>query len=280
MVALQIHPAAAEYPLIEGEEFEEFVENVRKHGQLIPIVVHADVLLDGRNRLRACERLSLEPKTTPWDGRGGSPVAFIASVNDRRRHMTPGQRAALAVRLEPHFAEEAKRAQADGRKSGGRGRKKLGDGSVTKFPEAKTRALAAKATGASPPRVSEMKAVEKKAPEVFKAVQHGSLNIEQAKALADAPVPVQEEVLEQARTGKAPSARKIRDKTNPPAPDVAPQATAPPEEWEWDEGEEICRLYDFISKLVDQWRGTSLTPVIRVLRDLALRFEHRSGSTT
>jgi ParB-like chromosome segregation protein Spo0J len=53
---LQVHPAAAMFPLLEGPEFEELCDDIQASGLANPIVIHGDILLDGRNRLRACAK--------------------------------------------------------------------------------------------------------------------------------------------------------------------------------------------------------------------------------
>jgi hypothetical protein len=43
------------------------------------------LLLDGRNRLAACEQLGIEPETTTYDG---DPEAYVVSLNILRRHLS------------------------------------------------------------------------------------------------------------------------------------------------------------------------------------------------
>jgi hypothetical protein len=64
-------------------------DDIKQHGLLHPIVLDADgVLVDGRNRLRACEIAEVEPQFTSLNGH--DPTAFIMSANVARRQMTKG----------------------------------------------------------------------------------------------------------------------------------------------------------------------------------------------
>jgi hypothetical protein len=76
------------------------------------------MLIDGRNRLEACQRAGVEPDFEQINGI--DPIAFILSSNDKRRHMNKGQRAMIAARIRelsknersiPAAAKEAKVAQ-------------------------------------------------------------------------------------------------------------------------------------------------------------------------
>ena len=94
----RVHPIASMFPLIEGRAFDDLVEDIREHGLREPVVVDDDgVLLDGRNRVRACEAAGVE---ITEDVHGGSDVAgFIVSHNLHRRHLTDAQRALIAARM-------------------------------------------------------------------------------------------------------------------------------------------------------------------------------------
>ena len=93
-----IHPFAAMFPLLQGDEFTQFVADINEHGQRVPIVVYQGQILDGRNRIRACEALGIEPVIEEWQA-DGSPLAFIASMNLPRRRLGDTQRAFIAARL-------------------------------------------------------------------------------------------------------------------------------------------------------------------------------------
>lgn len=94
-----VHPAADLFPLLADNELAELAEDIRSHGLLEPVWLYDDpelgrVVLDGRNRLRACELAGVEPRTRMYTG--DDPYGFAISLNLHRRHLTVGQRAMVA----------------------------------------------------------------------------------------------------------------------------------------------------------------------------------------
>jgi len=65
---LKVHPVADFFPLLTGKEFDELCEDIFARGLMNPIVVLADVILDGRNRLRACAMSGKVPAFAPYSG--------------------------------------------------------------------------------------------------------------------------------------------------------------------------------------------------------------------
>lgn len=89
----RVHPLADSFPMIEGPEYEAFKADVEKNGQREPILVSPDgTLLDGRNRIKACEELGIEPKIKLEKD---DPKKVILALNVHRRHMTKDQRVML-----------------------------------------------------------------------------------------------------------------------------------------------------------------------------------------
>ncbi len=105
------HPAADLFPLMEGKELADLAADIKAHGLLDPVVLLLEtgkrLVLDGRNRLRACEMVGVAPKFEFWEGEG-SPTEWVISRNVHRRHLTPSQRAMIAADLVPMLKAEAK----------------------------------------------------------------------------------------------------------------------------------------------------------------------------
>lgn len=102
-----VHWAAKLFLQLSGSEYEEFKADIEKRGVLQPILVKGNVLLDGRNRLRACTELGIEPPIEQYQG--NDEVAEIFARNILRRHLTRDQRVAiLAKLLGPKLSENAK----------------------------------------------------------------------------------------------------------------------------------------------------------------------------
>jgi hypothetical protein len=102
---VKAHPAAEVFPLLAGAEYEALVEDIRANGLREPGKVEREtgLLLDGRNRERACADAGVEFATVPVDLNGDDPVAFVVSANVRRRHLRPGSLAIAAARAWPLY---------------------------------------------------------------------------------------------------------------------------------------------------------------------------------
>jgi ParB-like chromosome segregation protein Spo0J len=97
MTALEFHPLADIFPLLEGQDFTELAADIKAHGLHEPIVLFEGRILDGRNRFRACLAAGVEPMFRPFDG--DDPLAYVISLNLKRRHLSESQRAMVAAKL-------------------------------------------------------------------------------------------------------------------------------------------------------------------------------------
>lgn len=103
-----IHPAANLFPMMPLGELELLAKDIKENGQREDIVLIGEELLDGRNREAACKLAGVEPRTRQWNGEEGSPFSFVISANLYRRQLDATQKAKLALKLKPHFEQEAR----------------------------------------------------------------------------------------------------------------------------------------------------------------------------
>jgi hypothetical protein len=96
MSARAVHPVADLFPMLANDELAELAEDIKQRGLLHPIVLDGEGrVLDGRNRLAACELIGIEPTFTTYEG--DDPDGYALAVNVQRRNLTKGQRAMLIV---------------------------------------------------------------------------------------------------------------------------------------------------------------------------------------
>ena len=173
-------PAAALFPLLDGEELVALVESVRKDGLLHPIVLTPEgTVLDGRNRLRACEEAGVEPRYETYQG--DDRVGYVVRANITRRHLTPGQKAALASAARPLFAAEAAKRVGGRPRKGTKPPQNLGEVSDRHAGEAIVQA--AKAFGVSAEYVRLYELAAKEAPDLAADVRSGELTPHRADSI-------------------------------------------------------------------------------------------------
>jgi protein gp37 len=177
----KVHPFADEFPLLEGDELARLVADIKANGLMQAITLAADneTIVDGRNRYLACNEARVDPRfdTLPQTFTEEQIIAYIWSANGERRHLTAGQRAFLALKIEELLAEEAKQRQ----RLGGELKGKLEEN----FPQARiprraqARDSAGKQASVSGKAVQQAKAVAK-SPDLAKDVKSGKTTLNRA----------------------------------------------------------------------------------------------------
>lgn len=183
---METHPAADLFPLLGEDELEELAEDIRTHGLLEPVWTCQGRLLDGRNRVLACERVGVAVTTREYGG--DDPIGFALSLNLKRRHLTTGQKAMLALKVEPLYAAEAAERRAT---TQGRPKKLEADlpqvspqpGPVKQRREPQARDRAASTAGTSGRAVAQAKRVAEKAPDLVEKVESGTLALDRAERI-------------------------------------------------------------------------------------------------
>jgi len=105
---LKFHPLANDFPLLEGQEFDDLVADIKAHGLHEPIVIFQGQILDGRNRYRACEAAGVTYVADNILDPGFDAVAYVVSKNIHRRHLKPEKRNELIaelLKLNPHKSD-------------------------------------------------------------------------------------------------------------------------------------------------------------------------------
>lgn len=165
----ELHPLCTLFPRLTGAEFEALRDDIKANGLRQPIVLHEGLILDGGNRYRACLDAGFEPHFTEFNS--GSIVAFVLSQNLHRRHMTPGQQAAIVS-----SAQDWAKAQ----KRGGDGSNQHKSKAATlpdSSPTLDTVADRALQSGASERTQRMADKVAKADPDLAKKVAHGEVSL-------------------------------------------------------------------------------------------------------
>ncbi len=101
-MSLSFHPASDIFPLVDAD-IQELQADIKANGQLEPILLLDGKILDGRTRYRACEGLGVEPLTKDVEIDKDSVIAFVVSLNLKRRHLNESQRAIAAAKIKDYF---------------------------------------------------------------------------------------------------------------------------------------------------------------------------------
>lgn len=206
----EFHRFANIFPLIEGEEFEALVADIREHGVLEPIILLGQQILDGRNRYRAAVAAKVLPEDlnqvtasqlkyvrqfVPMGAPEPSAMQlldFVVSKNLRRRQLDESQRGMAAADV----ANMRQGARTDLEPP-------------ANLPEV-SQADAAKMFNVSERTVRDAVTVKKNAaPELGEAVRQGHIAVSVAAKAATLPADDQREIAEKARSGDANAARNI-----------------------------------------------------------------------
>lgn len=94
----ELHPLCTLFPRLGDEEAARLAEDIKANGLREPITLCGGMILDGGNRYAACLTAGVEPQFVEFDG--PSIAAFVLSENLHRRHLTPGQQAAIVASIQ------------------------------------------------------------------------------------------------------------------------------------------------------------------------------------
>jgi N6-adenosine-specific RNA methylase IME4 len=148
------------------EEFAALCADIAKRGLLEPIVAYEGMVLDGRHRYQACVETGVEPRFREYDG--DDPVGYVVSSNVHRRHLSPSQKAVVALEVEKAYAV-------------GQGARTDLSQSWEKSAPVHAAEKAAESIGVSKGYVADAKLIERDGPDLLPQVSLGLLTIPEAK---------------------------------------------------------------------------------------------------
>jgi FtsZ-binding cell division protein ZapB len=183
-----LHPLCELFPRLSGAEFDALRNDIQTNGLRIPITLYQGMVLDGGNRYRACLEAGVEPRFVEYVGEAASSYAW--SMNGPRRHLTPGQSAAIVAALQDWDLAQQ------------HGGDRRGDQAATlPLETVKTRAAE---SGASERTQRMADKVAKADPALARQVAHGEVSLPKALATVEkkpkkekrsfAPPPVEDDI--------------------------------------------------------------------------------------
>ena len=244
------HPVADCFPLMTGSAFRDLVDDLRHNGMTQPVLVLGDYILDGRNRLLAAFEAGLTMIPVKELPHNTDAVALGTSLNIHRRHMTASQCACACASL-LDLSQRAYRANHPDVDLPDSGSADASDpaGDAEPIDPALRRALdssgvvsarlLAKEAGLSPTSVVAAQRLRRSASDLFEAVYHGAITLNDAQHIQFEPEDVRRQAVDDVRAGEASSAvRAIRkryqrepvsDPDAGPSPSDAQPAPVPPD---------------------------------------------------
>ena len=106
--AYSIDPCCSAIPPMSFDEYQSLKVSLARNGQLEPIIVFENRIIDGRHRFSACNELGIKPIFKQFDGNYEAAKSMAFSVNINRRQLTMGQKALVAAKLTMLSTKEGK----------------------------------------------------------------------------------------------------------------------------------------------------------------------------
>jgi len=93
---MKFHEYANLFPMMPEMDLMRLAEDIKEKGQSDPVITLDGMILDGRNRYKACEINGITPRCEEYSG--DDPLGFVISHNLQRRHLSESQRTMVAAK--------------------------------------------------------------------------------------------------------------------------------------------------------------------------------------
>lgn len=202
----EIHPYANLLPMLSQSGLQSMAEDIKARGQVLPIILDQhERLIDGRNRLAACDLAGVEPKFETREYANERAILdAVWSLNKERRHLNETQLALLA--------EEVANLKRGSNRYDAKNVDRPAGLSTSDEPVV-TQEEAAKMFDASPRTIRRVRKTKKTAtPKVVQAMREGKMTAGVAEEVATLPPEEQDKVAEEAlKNDKATASRKYNE---------------------------------------------------------------------
>jgi len=194
----ELHPLCSLFPRMDAEAFNALRNDIDENGLRQPITLYDGMILDGGNRYRACLDVGVTPVFVEFAG--SNIVSFVFSANLHRRHLSPGQQAAIVA-----SAQDWSLAQKSGRPESTQdcGLSTTKDRAAASGAHINTQAMADKVAKASPELAMQVAHGEKSLPQAVEELTGKRPGARPAAAVEDdvipAPIPAGMVQIEQDR---------------------------------------------------------------------------------
>lgn len=184
---MKFRPEAEVWPLMTDDQLKALADDIDRRGQLNPIYLYEGDILDGRNRWLAITQHCKKTKPKFDVAVTDSPIEFVVSLNEKRRHLSDSQRQLAAAKALPFYEAEARNRKAEAGKKAAPGRPAKGKTASIEaefVPPRRATADAAKAFGTSDGGVQRGKRViDKGSKKLVDAVEAGALSLGKAEQI-------------------------------------------------------------------------------------------------
>jgi len=165
---MKFHEYANLFPMMPKMGLMRLAEDIKEKGQSDPVITLDGMILDGRNRYRACEINGITPRCEEYSG--DDPLGFVISHNLERRHLSESQRTMVAAKWAnlKHGSNQNVRTSES----------PIGDSS--KPSATKTRDEASQLLNVGTSSIDRAKKVIKEAPELIDKIESGEMSVNAA----------------------------------------------------------------------------------------------------
>lgn len=187
------HPIADIFPMMGESDLRELSADIADNGLRETIWLYEEMVLDGRNRLKACQMAGVEPEFRAY--RDSEPLAFVLSKNLLRRHLNESQRAMVGSKI-------AKLKHGGDRKSD----------QAANLPVSQSKAAEAMNVGERSVRDAKH-VIDQGVPELIEAVESGDVAVSAAAEVAKLPKSEQKSIVKAGpKAVRKAAAEKRKDK--------------------------------------------------------------------